>query len=85
VRELRIDLGLQLGSPAGGHPVLAELPTLPPQAVEDGGGENGRDPTLPHQRSHAVGDGPGGSAWSGDGGRLLLDLADALSPVPTVA
>ena len=22
-----------------------------------------------------------GSAWSGDGGRLLLDLADALSPV----
>jgi hypothetical protein len=24
-----------------------------------------------------------GSAWSGDGGRLLLDLADALSPVGT--
>ena len=23
-----------------------------------------------------------GSAWSGDGGRLLLDLADALSPAP---
>ncbi len=23
-----------------------------------------------------------GSAWSGDGGRLLLDLADALAPVP---
>ena len=22
-----------------------------------------------------------GSAWSGDGGRLLLELADALSPV----
>jgi hypothetical protein len=22
-----------------------------------------------------------GSAWSGDGGRMLLDLADALAPV----